>query len=109
MGKANIREALKDIDEHWSQRVLGEANGQLFKVAKGYGSTNWHTHEDQDELFIVYSGKLTIEFRDSSVELQEQDLFVVPRGHEHRTVADGEAEFLVAGRSITSNAAGGKP
>jgi mannose-6-phosphate isomerase-like protein (cupin superfamily) len=73
------------------------------------GSTNWHTHEDQEEVFLVIEGNLTIQMRDRSVELGPGELFVIPRGTEHRPVAREEARFLLVGPEVTSNAAGGKP
>ena len=107
--KVNIRQALASVNEHWSQKVIGEANGQLFKVAKGVGETNWHRHDDQDELFIVYKGHLTIQLRDRDIELNEDEMFIVPKGTEHCPVAEDEVEFLIVGLEVTSNAAGGKP
>lgn len=107
--KINISEALASVTEHWSQRVLGEANGQLYKVAKGLGATNWHKHDDQDELFILYQGQLNIELRDKTIELKPQDMFIVPKGAEHRAVAPVEAEFVIVGMNITSTKEGGKP
>lgn len=107
--KVNIHQALASVTEHWSQKIIGEANGQMFKVAKGLGETKWHKHNDQDELFILYKGKLTIQLRDRNIELYEGDMFVVPKGVEHCPKAEGEAEFLIAGLNVTSNAAGGKP
>jgi mannose-6-phosphate isomerase-like protein (cupin superfamily) len=107
--KVSIRKELASIKEHWSQKTIGEVNGQLFKLAKGLGATNWHTHADQDELFILYKGHLTIQLRDTDIELYEDEMFVVPRGIEHRPVAEEEVEFLIVGLNITSNEAGGKP
>lgn len=109
MDKVNIRHALASVTEHWSQKTIGEANGQLFKVAKGIGATRWHRHEDQDELFIVYKGRLTIRLRDRNVELNEDEMFVVPKGIQHCPIAERETDFLIVGTSVTSNAAGGKP
>lgn len=109
MNKVNIRKELASINEHWSQKIIGEANGQLFKLAKGIGKTNWHLHEDQDELFIIYKGQLTIQLRDKDIDLFEEEMFIVPKGVEHRPIAHEEAEFLIVGLSITSNRAGGKP
>ena len=97
------------LDEFWSQRTVGEANGSLFKVAKGTGSTRWHAHEDQDEVFVVTAGELVVELRTGDVRIGAGELFVVPRGVEHRPRADGEVRFLIVGTSVTSNAAGGKP
>ena len=109
MKKVKLRRELELLKEHWSQRIVGEANGQLFKVAKGIGETRWHKHDDQDELFIVYKGRLTIQLRDGDVDLYEDEMFIVPRGTEHCPKAEAEAEFLIVGTSVTSNAAGGKP
>lgn len=100
---------LNTLTEFWSQKVVAEANGNLFKVAKGVGSTHWHAHAEQDEVFLLVEGVLTVQLRDRSVELHPGDLFVVPRGVEHCPVAEEEARFLVIGPSVTSNAAGGKP
>ncbi|WP_290050231.1 cupin domain-containing protein [Amycolatopsis solani] len=97
------------LTEFWSQRVLAEANGNLFKVAKGIGSTTWHQHDDQDETFLLLSGRLRIQLRTGDVELRPGDLYVIPRGTEHCPVAEEEARFLLIGPAVTSTAAGGKP
>jgi quercetin dioxygenase-like cupin family protein len=107
--KVVIAEALDGLDEFWSQRILGEANGTLLKVAKGTGSTRWHSHDDQDETFLVVDGELVVQLRDRDVTLGAGELFIVPRGVEHCPVAHDEARFIILGTSITSNAAGGKP
>ncbi|WP_083701710.1 cupin domain-containing protein [Tersicoccus sp. Bi-70] len=109
--------AAADLDSYWSQRVVASANGSLVKVAKGIGEVNWHHHDDQDELFLVLEGELTVRLRDDerdpaaerAVRLATGDLFVVPQGVEHAPVAREEARFMIMGRSITSTAAGGKP
>ena len=95
--------------EYWSQETVGEANGSLFKAAKGIGSTMWHSHDDQDEVFFVTHGTLVVELRTGDVEAVAGDLLVIPRGVEHRPRADEEVRFLIVGTSVTSNAAGGKP
>ncbi len=109
MEKINIRYALANLTENWSQKIIGEANGMLFKVAKGTGETRWHKHDDQDELFIIYKGHLTIQLRNRNIELYEDDMFVVRKGVEHCPKAEPESEFLIFGLNVTSNAAGGKP
>ncbi len=109
MHKINIRDELSTINEHWSQKTIGIANGQLFKLAKGIGETNWHAHDDQDELFIVYKGHLTIQLHDKNIELFEEEMFIVPKGVEHCPKAESEAEFMIVGLNVTSNEAGGKP
>lgn len=107
--KVVVAEALDGLDEFWSQRILGEANGTLLKVAKGTGSTRWHSHDDQDETFLVVDGELVVQLRDRDVTLGPGELFIVPRGVEHCPVAHDEARFVILGTSVTSNAAGGKP
>jgi mannose-6-phosphate isomerase-like protein (cupin superfamily) len=109
MIKHNVISELDGLTEHWSQKVLATANGQQFKVAKGIGATNWHAHDDQDELFIIYEGRMTIEMRDGNVTLGPDDMFVVPKGKEHRPVAKNEVKFLIVGLGITSTPDGGKP
>lgn len=107
--RITLADELDSLTDYWSQRVVAEANGNMFKVAKGIGSTNWHHHDDQDETFLLVDGSLDVHLRDRVVELRPGDLFVVPRGVEHRPVAATEARFLIIGPSITSNTAGGKP
>jgi mannose-6-phosphate isomerase-like protein (cupin superfamily) len=109
MEKVNLAREAAGLTEFWSQRVLASGNGNLFKVAKGIGSTNWHRHDDQDEVFLVLDGRITIQMRDRDVDLGPGDLFVVPRGTEHCPIAHQEARFLLVGPEVTSNAAGGKP
>ena len=107
--KVRLDEAAAARPEYWSQQIVGRANGSLFKVAKGTGATEWHAHADQDEVFVVTGGTLVVELRDGEVALEAGDLFVVPRGVEHRPRAEGDARFLIVGTEITSNAEGGKP
>jgi quercetin dioxygenase-like cupin family protein len=98
-----------ELTEFWSQRMIGKANGNLFKVAKGIGSTTWHSHDDQEETCLLLTGRLRIQLRDRNVDLEPGDLFIIPRGVEHCPIAEEEAHFLLVGPDITSNAAGGKP
>lgn len=109
MEKINPAREAAQLAEFWSQRVLASGNGNLFKVAKGIGSTNWHRHDDQDEIFLILAGHIVIQMRDRNVDLGPGDLFVIPRGTEHCPVARAEARFLLIGPEVTSNAAGGKP
>jgi mannose-6-phosphate isomerase-like protein (cupin superfamily) len=83
--------------------VVAELNGQELKLVKVCGAFPWHHHEHEDELFLVWSGQLVIEFRDHCVTLQAGELCVVPRGVEHRTMADAEAEVLVFEPAETRN------
>ncbi|GLY16908.1 cupin domain-containing protein [Kineosporia rhizophila] len=107
--KVSLTGVAHELEEFWSQRVVGAGNGNLFKVAKGTGSTNWHSHHDQDETFVMLEGTLIVQLRDGDVELGPGDLLVIPRGVEHCPKAEGEARFLLVGPEITSNAAGGRP
>lgn len=107
--KVNIKSELSSINEYWKQKIIGESNGQLVKLAKGTGEINWHKHDDQDELFILYNGHLTIQLRNQNIELYPNEMFVVPKGVEHCPISHGESSFLIMGMNITSNAAGGRP
>ena len=107
--KVRLDDAAAARPEYWSQEVVGEANGSLFKVAKGTGATEWHAHDDMDEVFVVTAGTLVVELRDGEVAVGPGELLVVPRGVEHRPRADGDVRFLIVGTAVTSNAAGGKP
>ena len=95
MRKINLRDALARVSEHWSPVVLAELNGQEVRVAKLLGEFVWHRHEHEDELFLVISGNLRIDLRDRSIELAEGELLVVPKGVEHRPVAESEAHVLL--------------
>src|SRR5829696_1884742 len=105
----HVDEVARARPEYWSQEVVGEANGTLLKAAKGVGATTWHAHDDQDEVFLVTHGTLAVELRTGTVRVGAGELLVVPRGVEHRPSADEEVRFLIMGRTVTSNAAGGKP
>jgi len=108
-GKVTPLAEAAGLQEYWSQKILAEANGQLFKVAKGVGSTNWHKHDDQDEAFFVLQGRLTIDLRDGPVVLDAGDFYVVPRGVEHRPKAEDDVLLFFVGTSVTSTRDGGKP
>ncbi len=88
MEKVNIADKLSQIDDHWNPRVAAELNGQQVKLVKVKGPFVWHHHDDEDELFYVVKGRLRMEFRDRAVELDPGELIVVPRGVEHRPVAE---------------------
>ncbi len=101
--KINLTDKLSQFDEHWSPRIVAELNGQHVKLAKVKGAFVWHHHEDEDELFYVLTGRLTIEFRNSSVELGPGECLVVPRGVEHRPVAEEETHILMFEPASTLN------
>jgi mannose-6-phosphate isomerase-like protein (cupin superfamily) len=83
----NLAEKLDRFDEHWSPRIVAQLNDLDIKLAKLDGAFVWHHHDDTDELFVVINGDLTIELRDRAVQLGPGELFVVPKGVEHRPVA----------------------
>jgi mannose-6-phosphate isomerase-like protein (cupin superfamily) len=91
----NLREKLALFEERWSPRVIAELNDYQFKLARLEGAFVWHAHADTDEAFLVLEGRLRIELRDGVVSLGEGELYVVPRGVEHRPVAEGECHVLL--------------
>lgn len=95
MHKISVADSLADLHEHWRPKVVGRLNGQEIKVVKFQGAFVWHSHENEDEMFLGVRGRFRVEFRDRVVELGPGELVIVPRGVEHRTVADDEAEVLV--------------
>jgi len=101
--KVDLAEKLALITEHWRPKVVAELNGQEVKLVKFQGEFVWHRHEREDELFLGVSGRFRVEFRDGTVELGPGQLLVVPRGVEHRTVADEEAEVLLFEPAATRN------
>ncbi len=95
MDKVNLAEGFARITEYWRPRVAAELNGQEVKLVKFQGPFVWHQHDHEDELFLVVKGQFRMEFRDRSVELKTGELLVVPRGVEHRPVAESEVEVIV--------------
>ncbi len=96
MEKINLFEKYAMINEHWRPKVVGELNGQEVKLVKAYGTDfPFHYHENEDEMFLVIKGNLTLEFRDRSVSLGPGEFMIVPRGVEHRPVAENEAEVML--------------
>jgi mannose-6-phosphate isomerase-like protein (cupin superfamily) len=104
--KITLAEKFAAFSDHWHPRVVAELNGQQVKLTKFRGEFVWHHHDDADELFLVHRGSFRMEFRDRVVELRAGDMIVVPRGVEHRPVADEEVEILLfepAGTLNTGN------
>jgi mannose-6-phosphate isomerase-like protein (cupin superfamily) len=113
MNKVNLSQKLSLINDHWNPRIIGELNGQYLKLVKFKGPFTWHHHETEDEMFLVVKGRFRMEFRESNdanapaqqrdVWLEEGEFIVVPRGVEHRPVADEEAEVLLFEPASTLN------
>ena len=99
MNKINLREKFSLIDDQWNPRIAAELNGQYVKLVKFQGPFTWHHHDTEDELFMVLKGRFRMEYREDGAEksewIEEGELIVVPRGVEHRPVADDECELLL--------------
>ena len=91
----NFEEKLSLISEHWSPKVIAEMNDYQFKVVKIKGDFVWHDHQETDETFIVLEGNLRIDFRDGSVNIAEGEMYVVPKGIEHKPFAETEVKMLL--------------
>jgi mannose-6-phosphate isomerase-like protein (cupin superfamily) len=103
MEKVNLADKLAHFTDHWSPKIVGELNGQLVKLVKFQGPFVWHHHDHEDELFLAVKGRFRMEFRDRHVWLEEGEFLVVPRGVEHRPVADEEAHVLLFEPASTLN------
>jgi mannose-6-phosphate isomerase-like protein (cupin superfamily) len=101
--KVNLREKLSRFSDHWNPRVVGELNGQQVKLVKFKGEFVWHHHDHEDELFLVVAGRFRMEFRDRHVWLEEGEFLVVPRGVEHRPVAEEEVAVMLFEPATTLN------
>jgi mannose-6-phosphate isomerase-like protein (cupin superfamily) len=91
----NLKDKLARFSEHWSPRVVAEMNDYQFKLAKIHGEFVWHAHEETDEVFIVLAGEMTLQFRDKAVPLATGEMYVVPKGVEHRPVAKEECSIML--------------
>lgn len=99
----NLSEKLGAFSDHWNPRIVGNYNGNEIRLAKIFGEFSWHSHKHTDELFIVLSGEMTIEFRDRCVTLLPGEMIVVPRGIEHRPTAVAETHILLMDREGEPN------
>lgn len=103
METINVAEKLQLFHEHWSPRIIAELNGQHVKLAKLKGEFVWHSHEQEDELFFVVSGQLKIELRDKTLEIGPGEMAVIPRGVEHKPIAEEEVEVMLFEPASTVN------
>lgn len=101
--KINLAEKLKTFSEHWSPRTVAQMNDHDVMVVKVKGEFVWHKHDDTDDFFLVLKGRLDIELRDRTVTLGPGELFIVPKGVEHRPVAKEEVEILLIEPTGTPN------
>lgn len=95
MKKVDINEKLSMINDYWNPRIVGELNGQHLKLVKMKGEFVWHKHDNEDELFLVIDGKLKIEFRDKTIELDKNEFIIIPKGIEHRPLAEEEVSVML--------------
>jgi mannose-6-phosphate isomerase-like protein (cupin superfamily) len=103
MEKVNLADKLALFTDHWRPKIVGELNGQQVKLVKFQGPFVWHHHDNEDELFLVVKGRFRMEFRDRHVWLEEGEFLIVPRGVEHRPVAEEEAHVLLFEPASTLN------
>jgi mannose-6-phosphate isomerase-like protein (cupin superfamily) len=103
MEKVNLAAKFGTFDAHWSPKIVGELNGQCVKIVKVKGEFVWHHHDVEDELFMVVKGRLTIQFPDQDVTLEEGEFLIVPHGVEHKPVAQEEAHVLLFEPQATLN------
>jgi mannose-6-phosphate isomerase-like protein (cupin superfamily) len=95
MSIINIQEKFKLFSDFWSPKKIGELNGQQILLAKIKGEFIWHAHEHEDELFMIIKGSLMIEFRDKKIELNEGEIYIIPKGVEHKPIAQEEVHVLL--------------
>ena len=103
MEKVNLKEKFSRFSQHWSPKIAGELNDSYVKLVKFQGEFVWHHHEKEDELFLVVQGRIVIKFRDRDVELREGEFLIVPKGVEHKPVAEAEAHVLLLEPKSTLN------
>lgn len=99
----NLAEKLSKFSEHWSPKTVSKFNGHDIMVVKVKGEFNWHSHEDTDDFFMVLSGRIRIETENGNVELGPGELYVIPKGVQHRPVAEEEAHLMLIEKSGTPN------
>ncbi len=103
MEAINLKEKFSLFSDHWSPKIIGELNGQQIKLAKVKGEFIWHNHKEEDELFFIVKGKLKIEFAEKTIELNEGEMLIVPRGVEHRPIAEEEVLLMLFEPSNTKH------
>lgn len=99
----NLQKKLSKFSEHWSPKIIAQMNDYHFKIVKVQGEFIWHDHPETDEVFVVLKGQLEIQFRDGNVSLNEGEMFVVPKGLEHKPVAAQECHILLVEPAGTVN------
>jgi mannose-6-phosphate isomerase-like protein (cupin superfamily) len=103
MHKINIPEKLSLFSDYYNPRIVGALNGQHVKLVKLKGEFIWHKHDNEDELFYVLEGTLKMELRDKTIEINKNEFLIVPRGFEHKPVADDEVSIMLFEPATTVN------
>jgi len=103
MEKVNIENKLLQFSDHWNPRIVGELNGQQVKLVKFQGEFIWHKHDHEDELFYVLKGSFDMHFRDKVVTLLENEFLIIPKGVEHKPVAEHEVSIMLFEPASTLN------
>ncbi|HEX6335138.1 MAG TPA: cupin domain-containing protein [Flavisolibacter sp.] len=101
--KINLRQKFAQIPDLWNPRIAGELNGQQVRLARLHGSFIWHSHAEEDEMFLVISGTLHMELRDRTIEVHEGEFIIIPKGVEHRPVAPEEVHLVLFEPASTLN------
>ena len=105
----NLQEKLAKFSDHWSPKIIAQMNDYHFKLVKFKGDFVWHSHDDTDEVFIVLDGEMSIDFRDGKIDLKAGEMLVVPKGFEHKPLAESECMIMLvepAGTVNTGNTGG---
>jgi mannose-6-phosphate isomerase-like protein (cupin superfamily) len=95
MVKINLQEKFSKFSQYWTPKVIAEMNDYQFKLVKLEGEFVWHNHDDTDEVFIVIEGKMFIEFEDETIELNQGEMYVVPKGVQHKPYAEQECKVML--------------
>jgi mannose-6-phosphate isomerase-like protein (cupin superfamily) len=106
MEKVNLSKKFNMFNEYWAPHIVGELNGQYVKLAKFKGEFVWHSHENEDELFLVIKGTLRIELKNGSVTINQGEFYIVPKGVEHKPVADEEVHVMLLEPKSTEQTGG---
>lgn len=101
--KVNISRKFAQFSDYWNPRIVGELNGQQVKLAKFKGAFVWHSHEEEDEMFLVIRGSFKMELRDKVLDISEGEFIIIPKGTEHRPVAPEEVEVMLFEPAATLN------
>jgi mannose-6-phosphate isomerase-like protein (cupin superfamily) len=101
--KINIKEKLSLFNDYWSPKIAGELNDQHVKLVKFKGEFSWHHHDNEDEMFLVIKGKFRMDLSDKSIEINEGEFIIIPKGVEHKPVADEEVHVMLFEPSTTLN------